>query len=121
MRTQRTVFYVDDSPKALRMLTSVLEGCGYKVVAAGTAREALERMEQITFDLILVAYRLPRMIGFQLARDVKRRSPGIPVILISGYTLWEPEELTYVDAYVGKGATLDNLLTKIRSLICQRT
>ncbi len=116
-RKQPTIFYVDDNPRALRMLTSVLEGCGYKVVTAGTTREALESMEQKTFDLILLAYRLPRMIGFKVARDLKRRSPGTPVILISGHTLWEPEELTHVDAYVGKGATLDSLLTKIRLLI----
>jgi CheY-like chemotaxis protein len=117
MKPQRTVFYVDDHPKALRMLTSVLEGCGYKVVAAGTTSEALESMERATFDAFLIAYRLPRMMGFRLARDVKRRSPGTPVILISGYTLLAPEELTYVDAYIGKGATLDTLLTKIRALI----
>src|SRR5260370_33288546 len=116
-RNPPTIFYVDDNPRALRMLTSVLEGCGYKVVTAGAAREALERMEQNTFDLILLAYRLPRMIGFKVAWDLKRRSPGTPVILISGHTLWEPEELTHVDAYVGKGATLDSLLTKIRLLI----
>ena len=108
---------MDDNPRALRVLTSVLEGCGYKVIAAGTAREALESMEQNTFDLILLAYRLPRMIGFRVARDLKRRSPGTPVILISGHILWEPEELTHVDAYVGKGASRDSLLTKIRALI----
>ena len=116
-KKQPSIFYVDDNPRALRVLTSVLEGCGYKVIAAGTAREALESMEQNRFDLILLAYRLPRMIGFKVARDLKRRSPGTPVILISGHTLWEPEELTHVDAYVGKGASLDSLLTKIRALI----
>jgi CheY-like chemotaxis protein len=116
-KKQPSIFYVDDNPRALRVLTSVLEGCGYKVIAAGTAREAFESMEQNRFDLILLAYRLPRMIGFKVARDLKRRSPGTPVILISGHTLWEPEELTHVDAYVGKGASLDSLLTKIRVLI----
>ena len=116
-KKQPSIFYVDDNPRALRVLTSVLEGCGYKVIAAGTAREALESMEQNRFDLILLAYRLPRMIGFKVARDLKRRSPGTPVILISGYTLWEPEELTHVDAYVGKGASLDSLLAQIRLLI----
>ena len=59
-------------------------------------------MERATFDAFLIAYRLPRMMGFRLARDVKRRSPGTPVILISGYTLLAPEELTYVDAYIGR-------------------
>src|SRR5246127_2742744 len=83
-KKQPIIFYVDDNPRALRVLTSVLEGCGYKVIAAGTAREALESMEQNRFDLILLAYRLPRVIGFEVARDLKRRSPGTPVLLICG-------------------------------------
>ena len=116
IRKQRTVLYMDDSPKALRMLTSILEGCGYKVVTACNAGDAFEQIEQTAFDLVLLAYRLPRMISLKLAREIKRLSPGTPVVLLSGYSLFAPEELTYVDAYVGKGATLDNLLTTIRSL-----
>lgn len=116
-RNRQTVFYVNDNPKALRVLTSVLEGCGYKVVTACNTGDALERMEQSAFDLVLLNYRLPRMISLKLAREIKRRCPGTPIILVSGRTLLAPEELTYVDAYVGKGATLDSLLTKIRLLI----
>ena len=40
---RQTIFYVDDNPRALRLLTSVLEGCGYKMVIACNASEALER------------------------------------------------------------------------------
>lgn len=43
---QRTVLYVDDNPKAVRMLKFVIEGSGYKVVAARDAAEASERMQQ---------------------------------------------------------------------------
>ena len=117
IRNQQTVFYVDDNPKALRVLTSVLEGCGYKVVTARNASDALEWMEGNAFDLVLLTYRLPRMTSFKLARELKRLSPGPPIILVSGHTLLAPEQLTYVDAYVGKGATLDSLLTQIRLLI----
>jgi CheY-like chemotaxis protein len=116
IRKQRTVFYMDDNPKALRMLTSVLEGGGYKVVTACNAGDAFEQIEQTAFDLVLLAYRLPRMISLKLAREIKRLSPGTPVVLLSGYTLFAPEDLTYVDAYVGKGSTLDNLLATIRFL-----
>ena len=114
---RQTVFYVDDNPRALRVLTSVLEGCGFKMVTACNAGEALERMEQHAFGLVLLTYRLPRMISFKLAREIKRLSPGTPIILVSGRTLVAPEELTYVDAYVGKGAKLDSLLTQMRLLI----
>lgn len=116
-KKQQTIFYVDDNPRALRLLTAVLQGCGYRVIAAGTASEALASMEHSSFDLALLAYRLPRMIGFKLAHDIKQRVPGTPVILISGYTLWNPEELSNVDAYVCKGSTFDSLLTNIRVLL----
>jgi CheY-like chemotaxis protein len=116
-RNRQTVFYVDDNPRTLRVLTSVLEGCGYQVVIASNAGEALERMERKAVDLVLLTYRLPRMISFKLAREIKRLSPGTPIILVCGHTLLAPEELTYIDAYVGKGATLDSLLTKMRLLI----
>jgi CheY-like chemotaxis protein len=115
-KKQQTIFYVDDNPRALRLLTSVLQGCGYRVIAAGTTTEALASMEHYSFDLALLAYRLPRTIGFRLAHDIKQRVPCTPVILISGYTLWNPEELSNVDAYVGKGSTFDSLLTNIRVL-----
>jgi CheY-like chemotaxis protein len=116
-KKQHTIFYVDDNPRALRLLAAVLQGCGYRVISSGTASEAFASMEDTSFDLALLAYRLPRMIGFKLAHDLKQHSPGTPVILISGYALWNPEELSNVDAYVGKGSTFDSLLSNIRMLI----
>src|SRR5258708_601542 len=114
---RQTVFYIDDNPRALRVLTSVLEGRGYKMVIACNTGEALERMERNAFGLVLLTYRLPRMISFKLAREIKRLSPGTPIILVSGHTLMAPEEFAYIDAYVGKDATLDSLLTPMRLLI----
>ena len=113
---QRTVFYVDDNPKALRILTFALEWAGYKVVTACNA-EALERMKQTSSDLVLLAYRTPQMIGSKLTRDIKQLNPDIPILLISGHTFLASEELTYVNAYVGGGATLDALLTQMRVLL----
>ena len=51
------------------MLKSVLAGCGYKVVIAGNAGKASERMGRKAFDLVLLTYRLPRMNSFKLARE----------------------------------------------------
>jgi CheY-like chemotaxis protein len=110
---QRTVFYVDDNPKALRILTFALEWAGYKVVTACNA-EALERMKHNSSDLVLLAYRRPQMIGSKLTRDIKQLHPDIPILLISGHTLLAPEELTYVNARVGGRATLDALLAQMR-------
>jgi CheY-like chemotaxis protein len=114
---QRTVLYVDDNPKAVRMLKFVIEGSGYKVVTARDAVEALERMQQSGCDLVLVNYRMLKMIGSDPIPAIKRFSPGTPIVLISGHALLPPLELSHVDAHVGKGATLDVLLDKIRALL----
>jgi CheY-like chemotaxis protein len=114
---QRTVLYVDDNPKAVRMLKFVIEGSGYKVVTARDGGEALERMQQSGCDLVLVNYRMLKMIGSDPILAVKRFSPGTPIVLISGYALLPPQELSHVDDHVGKGATLDILLDKIRALV----
>src|ERR1700689_4646071 len=113
---QRIVFYVDDNPKALRILTFALEWAGYKVITACNA-EALERMKQTSLDLVLLAYRTPQMIGSKLTRDINQLNPEIPILLISGHTLLGSEELTYVNAYVGGGGTLDSLLAQMRVLL----
>jgi CheY-like chemotaxis protein len=113
---QRTVLYVDDSPKASRMLKFVIEESGY-IVAARDAGEALERMQQSGCDLVMVNYRMLKMIGSDPILAIKRFSPGTPIVLISGYALLPPQELRRVDAHVGKGATLDVLLDKIRALV----
>ena len=115
---QRTVLYVDDDPKAQRILTFALVWIGYKVVTACNG-EALERMRQTSSDLVLMAYRMPQMIGSKLPREIKQMNPDIPIILVSGYTLLPPEEMTYVNAYVGKGATLDDLLAQMRALLAR--
>jgi CheY-like chemotaxis protein len=65
----------------------------------------------------LMAYRLPQMIGSTLPREIKQINPDIPIIVVSGHTLLPSEEITHVNAYVGKGATLNDLLTRIRVLL----
>ena len=57
------------------------------------------------------------MIGSKLTRNIKQLNPDIPILLISGHTLLASEELTYVNAYVGAGATLDALLAQMRVLL----
>jgi CheY-like chemotaxis protein len=113
--SQRTVLYVDDNPKAQRLLTLALEWTGYKVVTADNS-DALERMKQTSPDLVLLAYRMPGMAGSTLVREIKQINPAIPIILVSGHAL-PSAEMTYVNAYVGKGETLDDLLARLRVLL----
>jgi hypothetical protein len=57
----------------------------------------------------------------KLVLEIKQLRPGIPIVLISGYTLLTPVQLIHVTAHVGKGATLDDLLIEIQTPIRKAT
>src|ERR1700683_4024074 len=67
-------------------------------------------MQQSGCDLVLVNYRMLKVIGSDPILAIKRFSPGTPIVLISGYALLPPQELRHVDAHVGKGATLARII-----------
>lgn len=117
MWSQGTVFYVDDNPKARRLLASVMRSCGFNVVSAGDPIEAVARAKASSFDLALLDYPMPGLSGGELAQKLKCLKPNLPVVLISGFSFLPPVELLFVDAHIGRGATLDELLETIRLLI----
>ena len=80
------MLYVDNNPKAQRLLTLALEWTGYKVVTADNS-DALKRMKQTSPDLMLLAYRMPGMAGSTLIREIEQISPAIPIILVSSHAL----------------------------------
>jgi len=111
------IFYVDDNPKSRRLLTSVIRSCGFEVITAGDPIEALSRIGKNSFDLFLLDYQMPHLTGSQLALKLKRTKPDVPVVLISGLAALPPFELLSVDAHLGRGTTLDELLDTMRDRI----
>jgi len=116
METRTTVLYVDDNPRSSRLLSSVLEGCGFRVIASNDPLEAIALCKQTSFDLALVDYDMPSMTGAQLAEELKFRTPDVPVVMISGYAQLPATELVFVDAHFGLGTSLDDLLWRMRML-----
>jgi CheY-like chemotaxis protein len=64
----------------------MLERLGCLVAAVGSAEQALELLDKgDTFDVLLTDLGLPGMTGEELAAEVSRRFPDLPVIIASGY------------------------------------
>jgi CheY-like chemotaxis protein len=116
MESRTTVFYVDDNLKSSRLLTSVLEGCGFRVIAAHHPIDALDLCRKTSFDLALLDYEMPGMTGSELAQEIKFLVPDVPIVLISGFATLPPTELVFVDAHFGLGTVLDDLLWTMRTL-----
>jgi CheY-like chemotaxis protein len=117
MENRTTVFYVDDNPKSSRLLTSVLEECGFRVIAKNDPIEALTLCKRTYFDLALLDYEMPLMSGAKLAQEIKYLVPDVPVVLISGRATLPASELAFVDAHFGFGTSLDDLLWTMRILV----
>lgn len=117
MENRTTVFYVDDNAKSSRLLSSVLEECGFRVIAKHDPLEALALCKRTYFDLALLDYEMPAMSGSQLAQEIKYLVPDVPVVLISGRSSLPSTELAFVDAHFGFGTSLDDLLWTMRILV----
>jgi len=79
------VLAVDDDYLVLMNTTSMLEDLGHEVVEATSGEEALSRLEEGQFDLLLTDHAMPKMTGAQLAQVVREKWPGIPVLIATGY------------------------------------
>jgi CheY-like chemotaxis protein len=117
MEKRTTVFYVDDNPKSSRLLSSVLEECGFRVITKNDPLEALALCRRTYFDLALLDYEMPLMSGSQLAQEIKLLVPDVPVVLLSARSTLPAEELAFVDAHFGFGTALDDLLWSMRILV----
>jgi DNA-binding response OmpR family regulator len=113
------VLLVDDSPDALGFLTEALEQSGFSVLIATSGASALNIVDRITPDLILLDAVMPGMDGFDTCRRLKASGAvtQVPVIFMTGLT--ETEHVVHalgaggVD-YLTKPINIDELRARIR-------
>ena len=81
-----TILVVEDDPSVRKFAAAVLTRFGYRVVAAGTPSEALERVPGTGIDLLVTDVVLPERSGPELAEALVQRHPEMQVVFMSGYT-----------------------------------
>jgi DNA-binding NarL/FixJ family response regulator len=114
-----TVLVVDDTPETLGFLTDTLDHAGFTVLIATDGEAALDLVDEITPDIVLMDAVMPGINGFETCRRLKREKllTGLPVIFMTG--LSETEHVVEglaaggVD-YVTKPIVVDELLARIR-------
>ncbi|CAD7049728.1 DNA-binding response regulator [Pseudorhizobium endolithicum] len=113
------VLLVDDSPEALGFLTDALEQSGFSVLIATSGQAALNIVDRITPDLILLDAVMPAMDGFATCRRLKAHPAisEIPVIFMTGLTETE-HVVNALDSggvdYLTKPINIDELRARIR-------
>ena len=81
------ILIVEDNPAVQSLVVHMVQTLGYEATAAPDGPSALELLESCPFDLLLTDVILPRGVGGPtLAREAKKRCPGLRAIYMSGYT-----------------------------------
>lgn len=115
------VLVVDDSPTVRKLVTMTL-GIQYRVENAGNGYEAIQKLTEITPDLVLTDINMPRVDGYQLCKLVRKHpaTRNIPVIMLSGKDgLFDKLRGKFVgcSGYVTKPFDAKELLAKIESYL----
>ena len=114
-----TILVVDDTPETLGLLTDTLDHAGFTVLIAMDGNSALELLDQITPDLVLMDAVMPGISGFESCRRIKQEKmlANLPVIFLTGLSesahVVEGLAAGGVD-YVTKPIVVDELLARIR-------
>ena len=98
------ILLVDDEPPIQTLLSYPLQKDGYEVVTAADGREALERFEESTPDLVVLDVMMPRMDGLEACRRLRARS-AVPIIMLTA----KSEE---IDKVLGLELGADDYITK---------
>jgi DNA-binding response OmpR family regulator len=102
------ILLVDDEQSVQKLLSFPLKREGYEVVAAQDGQEALDRLSENSFDLVVLDLMLPKVDGFEVCRRLRARS-GVPIIMLTA----RAEE---IDKVLGLELGADDYITKPFSL-----
>ncbi|HLL69806.1 MAG TPA: response regulator transcription factor [Pyrinomonadaceae bacterium] len=120
MSWQQRILLVEDEPGLLMTLTDRLVSEGFAVETATDGEAGLERALAETFDLVILDVGLPRKNGFDVCRDLRQRSVGVPIIMLTarGQVVDKVVGLKIgADDYVTKPFEMMELLARIEALL----
>jgi putative two-component system response regulator len=83
MERKPSVLVVDDEAAVAMVLSRGLTYAGYDSVVAGSGQEALDRLAEKSFDVLLTDIHMPRLRGDELQRIARERDPDLTVLLIT--------------------------------------
>ena len=112
------ILLVDDEPSLLHLYSTVLSEAGHNVTTVNGGQAALDKLEQETFDLILMDIEMPEMDGLETTQHLRER-PGGPDLTIVALTSHQfLHEIKHgldagCDGYIVKPLQPDDLLSEL--------
>ncbi len=119
------ILLAEDEAAVREFVTRALRGVGHVVDAVGDGSDALTRLSEarangMAYDLLLTDILMPVMDGISLALSASRNAPGLPIVLMTGYS--DQRERTYgleaiIQDILLKPFTLDELVVRVDAIL----
>ncbi|MDP3743913.1 MAG: Hpt domain-containing protein [Methylotenera sp.] len=119
---KKMALVVDDSLTMRKVLSRVLEREDFEVVTANDGMDAIQKLQEISPDIILTDIEMPRMDGFEFSRYVRdnQATSKTPLIIISSRTAEKHRKVASelgVNAFLGKPVQDDELIAQVNALL----
>jgi CheY-like chemotaxis protein len=111
----KAILFVDDNEMLARVSCEILQLHGYRAEWTVKVSDALTMFEREKFDMLVTDYSMDEMNGLELARLMRQKAPGLPVIIVSGYPPLEGSD--EVDGWIEKQDMFPALLDKVKSFL----
>ncbi len=124
MSTSKTgkILIVDDNDQMCSLLADILELFDYQAHQAKDGEEALSKLKQDRFDLVITDLRMPKMSGTELLKLIKKDQPRLPVVVVSGFTPGNTQNLIIgeqADGFLNKPFTVEQIEKMLSDLLGQ--
>ena len=112
---------VDDEANIRLLYAAELSDEGYDVVTAGSALEAVEKLESESFDLAVIDIKLKNESGIELLQRIVKERHTVPVILCTAFSCYKDDFSAWLaDGYVVKSSDLQELKDEIARVLAKR-
>ncbi|GFO60859.1 two-component system response regulator [Geomonas silvestris] len=112
---------VDDEANIRLLYAQELSDEGYQVVTAGSALEAVEKLQSNAFDLVVLDIKLKNESGIELLQRIVKERHNLPVILCTAFSCYKDDFSAWLaDGYVVKSSDMQELKDEIKRVLAKR-
>jgi len=116
----KKILVVDDEPDITSSIKNGLQRKGFEVDTYNDPTDALSNFKPDTYDLLLIDIRMPKMNGFELYREVKKKSSDVRICFFTAFEVYYDEFRKMfpnleVRCFLRKPITINDLVTHINT------
>lgn len=114
------ILVVDDDKHTRMLLNAVLENANYTVTTANNGEEALQVLDKMHIDLVVLDIMMPKMDGYEFTKLIRKTDNALPILMVTAKHLPSDEKkgfLVGTDDYITKPIDVDKLLLRIKALL----